>query len=72
MTTFTVLVPTHDHADTLHFSVRSVLWQSLQEFEIFIVGDGVTEQTRAVVAGLLKHDSRIRFFDFPKGERHGE
>ena len=72
MCRFTVLIPTHDHADTLFFSVASVLAQTKQDFEVFIVGDGAAERTREVVAALNKQDRRIRFFDNPKGPRHGE
>lgn len=72
MPTATVLVPTHDHAETLPYVVRSVQRQSLQDFELFIVGDGVSEATRASVTDLVSRDPRIRFFDFPKGPRQGE
>jgi glycosyltransferase involved in cell wall biosynthesis len=72
MTTFTVIIPTHNHADTLLYSVRSVQWQTCQDFELFIVGDGVPDRTRGIAAKLALEDSRIRFFDFPKGERLGE
>lgn len=68
----TVLVPTHDHGPTLRYSVESALRQSVQELEIFIVGDGVPDAAREVIAGLTSKDPRVRFFDFPKGERHGE
>ena len=39
--------------------------------ELLIVGDGVEDATREVVA---RHgdDPRVRFFDFPKGPRNGE
>jgi len=72
VTTFTVLIPTHNHADTLRYAVRSVLWQTCQDFELFIVGDGVPDRTRDIVAELAAEDARIRFFDFPKGDRNGE
>lgn len=72
MPRFTVLVPTHDHADTLLFSIPSILNQTCQDFELFLVGDGVPERTRELVAALRAHDDRIRFFDNPKGPRHGE
>ena len=72
MTTFTVVIPTHNHADTLRYAVRSVLWQTCQDLEIFIVGDGVPDRTREIVAELTEEDTRIRFFDFPKGDRLGE
>ena len=65
-------IPTHDHSDTLPYAVRSVLWQSREDFELFIVGDGVPDRTREIARQLMAEDSRISFFDFPKGERHGE
>jgi GalNAc5-diNAcBac-PP-undecaprenol beta-1,3-glucosyltransferase len=39
--------------------------------ELFVVGDGVGDDTRRVLAPFLD-DVRVRFFDRPKGERHGE
>lgn len=68
----TVVVPTHDHGPTLLFSVRSALSQSVQETEVLIVGDGVPDVTREIVGELMKEDERVRFFDNPKGPRHGE
>jgi len=72
MTAVTVLIPTHEHVDPLRHAVASVQQQSMQDFELFIVGDGVADATRALVAELSATDSRIRFFDFPKGPRKGE
>jgi hypothetical protein len=68
----TVLIPTHDHGPTLRYSVESALRQSMSDIEIFIVGDGVDDPSRSVIAELTRKDGRVRFFDFPKGERHGE
>ena len=68
----TVLIPTHDHGPTLRYSVESALRQSLSDIEIFIVGDGVDDLSRSIIAELTRKDGRVRFFDFPKGERHGE
>jgi hypothetical protein len=72
MTAATVLVPTHEHVESLRHAVASVQQQSLQDYELFIVGDGVADATRIIVAELSAVDSRIRFFDFPKGPRKGE
>lgn len=67
----TILIPTHDHAAFLPVSVRSALEQRDVSFELFVVGDGVGDDTRGVMARFEK-DSRVRFFDLPKGERRGE
>jgi GalNAc5-diNAcBac-PP-undecaprenol beta-1,3-glucosyltransferase len=72
MPLFTVLLPTHDHQDTLLYSVRSVLAQTEGDLELFIVGDGAPPKTREIAAELSAADPRVRYFDFPKGERLGE
>jgi glycosyltransferase involved in cell wall biosynthesis len=68
----TVLIPTHNHVEPLRLAIRSVQEQSIEDFELFVVGDGVSEPTRKLVLGLAARDARIRFFDFPKGPRKGE
>lgn len=71
MTAATVLVPTHDHGPTLLRSVKSALAQTVADLEVLVVGDGVPDETRKVMAELTA-DPRVRFFDNPKGPRHGE
>ena len=68
----TVLIPTHDHGPTLLHSVPSALAQTVTELEVLVVGDGVPDETRELMAELAAADERVRFFDNPKGERHGE
>jgi GalNAc5-diNAcBac-PP-undecaprenol beta-1,3-glucosyltransferase len=72
LTLATVLVPTHDHGPTLLRSVGSALAQTVEDLEVFVVGDGVPDVTREVMAQLTAADERVRFFDNPKGPRHGE
>jgi hypothetical protein len=68
----TVLVPTHDHGPTLLRSVPSILAQTVEDLEVFVIGDGVPDVTREVMAELTASDERVCFFDNPKGPRHGE
>jgi GalNAc5-diNAcBac-PP-undecaprenol beta-1,3-glucosyltransferase len=67
-----VLLPTHEHAATLPYAVRSVQAQGIDDLEILICGDGVNDELRAVIAALQQADPRIRFFDLPKAPRIGE
>ena len=71
VTDATILIPTHRHAAVLPLALRSALGQHGVSIEVFVVGDGVEDDTRAALEPFLA-DSRVRFFDFPKGERHGE
>jgi len=70
--TATVVIPTHNHGETLRYAVSSVQAQTVQDFEILIVGDGAPDVTRSVARELMRSDPRIRFLDFPKGARYGE
>lgn len=68
----TFLIPTHDHATTLPLTVGTVLAQTVPELEIFLIGDGVTDELRTVAHRLVEEDSRVNFLDLPKGPYHGE
>jgi GalNAc5-diNAcBac-PP-undecaprenol beta-1,3-glucosyltransferase len=68
----TVLVPTHDHGPTLVHSVGTALAQTVADIEVIIVGDGVDDVARDVIADLQRGDDRVQFLDFPKGPRHGD
>ncbi|HEX9804395.1 MAG TPA: glycosyltransferase family A protein [Candidatus Dojkabacteria bacterium] len=67
---FTVILPTHNRSDILPFAIESVLYQTEQNFELLIVGDGCTDNTSAVVQEYLK-DERIKWFDLPKASGFG-
>jgi Glycosyl transferase family 2 len=68
----TVVVPTHDHDATLDLAVASALGQTVEDVEVIIVGDGVTESVRDRARQLEADDDRVRFLDLPKGPHHGE
>jgi len=71
VTDATILIPTHRHAAFLPYSIESALDQEQASVEVFVVGDGVEEPTREVVA-RYEGDARVRYFDYPKGPRLGE
>jgi glycosyltransferase involved in cell wall biosynthesis len=68
----TILIPTHNHVEPLRHAIAGAQAQTLQDFELFVVGDGVGEGTRQLMREIGRSDPRIRFFDFPKGPRKGE
>jgi glycosyltransferase involved in cell wall biosynthesis len=57
--TVSVVIPAHNYAHYLPQTLRSVLAQTHPRFEIIVVDDGSTDDTRAVVAA--EHDPRVRY-----------
>jgi hypothetical protein len=72
MTRASVLIPIHDKPTTLPLTVDTVLRQTVDDLEVLLIGDGVTDAVRAVVTELVAGDERVRFLDFAKGPHHGE
>ncbi|MGQ0801335.1 MAG: glycosyltransferase family 2 protein [Pseudomarimonas sp.] len=73
MTTFTIVLPTTtDRAPCLEPVLNLVRLQSLTDWELFIIGDGVDTDTREVIQRECAADTRLRFFDHPKHPRRGE
>lgn len=54
-----VVVPTYNYADYLPEAIRSVLAQTLADWELIVVDDGSTDNTAATVAHFV--DSRIHY-----------
>lgn len=55
-----VVIATYNHAHFLAEAIQSVLDQTYQDFELLVVDDGSTDDTRQVMAGFA--DSRLHYF----------
>lgn len=56
---FTVVLPTYNRADLLPFSIKSVLKQDLDNFELIVLDNHSTDNTPEVVASF--HNKKIRY-----------
>lgn len=63
--TVSVVVPTHNRAERLADTLRSVLNQTLQDFELIVVDDGSTDDTSKVVQSF----PRVQYISMK--ENHG-
>lgn len=66
---FSILMPTHSRVDVIGLAIQSVLDQTVEDFELLVVGDGCAPGTAEVVEAF--QDVRIRFFDLPKAPSFG-
>lgn len=54
-----VVIPAYNRADTLPDALDSLLAQTYADFEVIVVDDGSTDNTKSVVEAYCKKDSRI-------------
>ena len=59
MPTISVIIPTYNNASVVKEAIQSVLEQTLSDYEIIVVDDGSTDNTREVVRSFS--DKRIRY-----------
>ena len=67
-----LIIPTHNHPTCLPLAIASAQRQSIEDVDIVVIGDGVSDDTRDVVMPIQAGDKRVRFLDLPKAIRHGE
>ena len=61
-----VITPTYNCARFIEETIESVLAQTYQQWEMIIVDDCSTDNTREVVGEYIKKDNRIKYFCLEK------
>lgn len=60
----TVIIATYNKAAALRCAVESVLWQTFEDFELWVIGDGCTDNSAQVVEGY--DDPRVNWYNLPE------
>jgi len=50
--TASVIIPTYNCSGPLRLTLETVLWQDLEDFEVWVIGDGCTDESAEVVASF--------------------
>ncbi|MGE0735767.1 MAG: glycosyltransferase family 2 protein [Alphaproteobacteria bacterium] len=58
-----VVIATYNWSSVLRFAIRSVLAQTMADFELIVVGDGCTDDSESVIRGF--DDMRVRWHNLP-------
>lgn len=59
MSAISVIIPTYNRSALVRETVNSVLRQTFPDFELFVIDDGSTDNTREVISSL--NDSRLKY-----------
>ena len=63
----TVIIPTYNSSGTLRLALQSVLLQDFTDYEIWVVGDGCTDDSERALASFA--DGRIHWTNLPSNSR---
>lgn len=69
MTFFSIIIPTYNRANYLSEVINSILKQSFNKFELLIIDDGSTDNTKEIIGSYIKKDSRIKYLHQENSER---
>ncbi len=58
-TTVSVIIPTYNSSETLRLALQTVVWQDFTDFEVWVVGDGCTDNSKDVITSFA--DDRLHW-----------
>lgn len=64
---FSLVMPAYNCEETIIKTIKSIQYQSWQDFELIIVNDGSTDRTEKVINSFTDKDERIKLITIPNG-----
>lgn len=62
-----IIIPTYNRASVLYYALHSVISQTMQDFEVFVVDDASTDSTPELIEYF--NDPRIRYIRFDENRK---
>jgi len=66
---FSIVIPSYNRGKFIGETISSLINQTFRDFEIIIIDDGSTDDTREVITQLHQKDVRVKYFYKENGER---
>ena len=66
---FSIVLPTFNREHFIDFAIKSVITQTYKDWELIIIDDGSTDETKDVIEKFIKKDNRIRYIYQKNKER---
>jgi len=66
---FSIIIPTYNRGHIISNTIESVLNQGFEDWELIVVDDGSTDNTKEIIADFIKNDNRIKYLYQSNQER---
>lgn len=66
---FSIIIPTYNRGELIENTIKSVLQQTFHGFELLIIDDGSTDNTKEIVVQQILQDNRVHYFHQRNSER---
>src|SRR5690554_4961339 len=66
---FSIIIPTYNRAYMISKSIESVIAQTFTDWELIIVDDGSTDNTKELIENYISKDTRIKYIYQENAER---
>ena len=59
---FSVVIPTYNRINHLVIALNSILEQDFSDFEVIVIDDGSTDDTKRLLLEMVRNNPRIKYF----------